>query len=182
MALGTDLGALLAGAKLLPDTDTNLLVERNWQSRPRGVPNAAWENLAWRGLSVPVVQGIRNVTMSPFSPIATLGQLVNEMGTIVQRAADLMTAIADGTAIDVLALNATIGSLDVLGDLLRLYLRPAELLNASGSGMSVTPGGLGVSVSFPNPFPSVVNATSVGSTGSITVCSPPPLATATPRT
>jgi hypothetical protein len=170
LAQVADLSALLGGEKLVNDTATNTLERRNWQHKPRGILNPVWEQAIWRGLSVPDVLGMRILTISPFSPIASLGQLVNDLQPLARDATRLLRRFGNGQALDVAALDATIDSLDALTDLLRaMFFGPHLWLNTSSVGLSASPGGIGVSISGPSPFPSINNSASVGSTGTISM-------------
>ena len=167
---GADLSALLQGGKLINDSDEKILVRRIWQHRPRGIPSTFWRQEIWRGLNVPNVLGMKNVTISPFSPIASLGQFANDLPHLADDAVRLIRRFANGRALDVAALNATIDSLDALTDILRaIFSGPQNLLNSSSLSYSISPVGVGVSLSSPSPYPTIINSASFGSTGAISM-------------
>jgi hypothetical protein len=96
----------------------------------------------WTGLAVPSIRGLKTFQVSPFSPLIRLGDVVQDI-----------------TNSDILGAAANLAG-QVLGS-------PELMMSGGGnSSISVSPAGIGMSVGF-NPFPSVLHATTTGSTGSI---------------
>jgi hypothetical protein len=166
---GTDLGDLLAGNQLLETFSSNRLIRRNWQ-RTNGLPNNTWEPAVWRGLSVPHIGGIRNVTISPFCTIAGLTETLASLQPLANSATQLFRRFAQGAALNIADLQAAFDALNSLSDLLRTIVSgPFLILNASSISLSASPAGVGISTAAPNQFPTVVCSANAGSTGSITM-------------
>jgi hypothetical protein len=106
--------------------------------------NAPWLNPRWNPLfTFPIIRGLRNVTVSPFSPIVTLEEFIDRL--------------SDG---DVPA---------ALTDIVSVLLTTPSLVLTAGANSSVSvglPGTVGVSLGIV-PYPSLLNNATFGSTGNI---------------